>query len=100
MNKQSIGGGQWFDLDSAQEWKENTYWNGSNHISCATESQWDHQSLYRSKKGKYILFSWSQRQGIPEKWQTISDEDAARWLNDNEKDLPEELSQFQEELEV
>ena len=100
MNKQSIGGGQWFDLDEAQEWKENTYWNGNNHISVATGSQWDHQTLYFTKNGKYILFSWSQRQGVVESWTIISEEDAARWLTDNGKDLPEDLSRFQEELEV
>jgi hypothetical protein len=100
MNRQSIGNGQWFDLDSAHEWEEDTYWNGSNHISSATGSQWDHQTLYRSKKGKYILFSWSQRQGVPEVWSIISDEEAARWLTDNKKDFPDGLSHFQEELEV
>ena len=44
------------DTDNATaSWEEGTRWNGNNHISLATGSQWDHQKLYRSRRGRYWL---------------------------------------------
>lgn len=39
------------DTDRASDsWAEASYWDGNNHISKATGSQWTHQQLYRSRK--------------------------------------------------
>lgn len=39
-------------------------WNGSNHISQATGSQWEHESLLRTAGGWWVLHRWSQWQGV------------------------------------
>jgi hypothetical protein len=55
-----------------------------NHISLATGTQWDHEILYRTKSGKWILYAWSQWQGSGESYEEISDKQAAAWLVRNE----------------
>ena len=59
---------------------ESTRWDGNNHISIATGSQWDHERLYRSAKGKWLLRAWSQWQGSSESWTQLDDADAHAWL--------------------
>ena len=76
----------WFDEAKAEEFKEATRWDGSNHISIATGSQWDHQVLYRTKGGRWVLHSWSQWQGRPETYRFVSDDKAREWLLKNEHD--------------
>ena len=77
------GSGKWFQRDKAQEWDEDTDWNGNNHISRATGSQWEHQRLYRTASGRWILHHWSQYQGTLETYEEIDDNTAARWLSVN-----------------
>jgi hypothetical protein len=76
----------WFDEAKAEEFKEATRWDGSNHISIATGSQWDHQALYRTAGGRWVLHSWSQWQGRPERYRFITDAEAQTWLLKNEHD--------------
>ena len=76
----------WFDEAKAEEFKEATRWDGSNHISIATGSQWDHQALYRTAGGRWVLHSWSQWQGRPETYRFVSDDKAREWLLKNEHD--------------
>jgi hypothetical protein len=86
MKRQSLGNGKWFDLESAQCWEEDTWFNGSNHISSATGSQWEHEKLYRTKSGKWVLNHWSQYQNSAETWEEIDNETAAKWLVKNNED--------------
>jgi hypothetical protein len=52
------------DTDRAKKsWDEDTRWDGHNHISKATGSQWEHEKLYRSRKGRYYVEHTSQWQG-------------------------------------
>ena len=85
MNRQSIPGG-WIDLDTAKKFAEDRHFDGRNMISAATGSQWDHEVLYRSKGGVYVLQSWSQRQGSQDTWQRISVNEAVEWLLRNDYD--------------
>lgn len=78
------GSGRWFNSKKAKSWEEGTNWNGNNHISLATGSQWEHEILYRTRGGIYVLHCWSQWQGSGESYEEISAEDAARWLSRNE----------------
>lgn len=74
------GNGSWFDADKAEYFEENTFWNGNNHISAATGAQWEHQSIYLTSSGKWILKCWSNWQGSRTTYEEISAEDAAVWF--------------------
>ena len=77
--------GSWFDSRKSTKFGEGSRWDGSNHISLATGSQWDHQALWRTRSGRWILQDWSQRQGSAETFEEITDKDAAKWLIKNER---------------
>ena len=85
--------------NATAHWDEATRWNGHNHVSKATGSQWDHQTLYRSTKGRFYIEHTSQRDGTlaSAEW-LLSAQDAARWLLANDHDLPEDLEQFTAEI--
>jgi hypothetical protein len=86
MKRQALTDGRWFDLERAKMYKEDTWWDGNNHVSCATGSQWDHEALWKTASGRWALNHWSQRQGSPDYWAEISEEDAARWMIKNNQD--------------
>ncbi|MDD4000219.1 MAG: hypothetical protein PHX62_04925 [Bacilli bacterium] len=93
--------GNFFDLDKAANYAENTYWNGNNHISKATGSQWNHEALYKTVSGKWVMNCYSQCQGIVETYEIISPIAAARWFVKNEySDIPEELNKEVSSLEI
>lgn len=78
------GSGRWFDLDKATKFEEATRWNGNNHVSRATGSQFEHEALYRTGAGRWVLNHWSQWQGSLERYEEIDDAAAAAWLATNE----------------
>jgi hypothetical protein len=87
------------DTDRASNhWNEDTFWDGNNHISRATGSQWNHQTLYQSRKGRYYVESTSQWQGSRDHVEWVSREEAARWLLANEHQLPEDLANLEDEI--
>ena len=79
-------------------WEESTRWDGSNQISVATGSQWMHETLYRSRKGRYYVEHTSNYQSSTPHAEWVSNEEAARWLMQCELDLPKDLSQFEDSL--
>lgn len=83
MHKQPLDDGTWFDLDQAQKFEEDTWWNGNNHISKATGTQFDHEVLYKTAKGAWVKHCHSQWQGTGESWATISEDEAKKWLIKN-----------------
>jgi hypothetical protein len=89
------------NTDKAQaHWDEDTWWNGSNYISKATGSQWEHQTLYKSRKGRYYILFESNWENTPTRAEWVSMEEAARWLlANNYYDLPKDLVQLAEEIE-
>jgi hypothetical protein len=80
MARIALGNGRWFDPSRAEKWKEDTYWDGNNHISKATGSQWAHEELYRTPKGTWVLHTWSQRQGSTPSYEVIDQAAAHAWL--------------------
>ena len=62
MNRQSINGGGWIDLDTAKKFAE------------------DREVLYRSVGGVYVLHTWSQWQGSQDTWERIGIDQAVEWL--------------------
>lgn len=83
MKRQALDNGTWFDIDKAEMFSEEKWWDGSNNISKATGSQWNHEALYRTANGRWVLNAWSQYQGSRETWEEIDNEAAARWLVSN-----------------
>jgi len=75
------GSGRWFDITKATEFDEGTRWDGSNHVSLVAGGKFDHEKLYRTAGGRWILNHWSQWQGSRETYEEISNDEAARWLS-------------------
>lgn len=99
MSKYRMDDGSVIDTDKAvASWKEATEFDGRNHISKATGSQWNHQTLYRSRKGRYYTLHSSQWQGSRDHVEWVSDEEAARWLLTNGHALPEDLAHLEDEI--
>jgi hypothetical protein len=84
--------------NASQSWAEATRWNGSNHISVPTGSQWNHETLYRSRKGRYYVEHESQVQGSTPHAEWVSPEEACRWLLMNAHELPEDLKEHEAEV--
>jgi len=99
MARYRMDDGTIIDTDKAADtWGEETDWDGRNHISRPTGSQWHHQKLYKSRKGRYYVEHSSDYQGSREHVEWVSPEEAARWLLLNEHELPEDLTQYAEEI--
>lgn len=84
--------------NATKSWDEAADWDGSNHISRATGSQWDHQRLHRSRKGRYYLECWSQYQGSKPHAEWISHREATKWLFLMECVIPPDLQSLVEEV--
>jgi hypothetical protein len=99
MPRYRLENGAIVDTDKATgQWEEETDWDGSNHISRATGSQWDHETLYRSAKGQYWLehtSQWSDRMPSAE---GLNERDAAAWLLLNDHALPADLAAMESEV--
>ena len=89
----------WFDDEKAVTFKEDRHWDGSNWISIATGSQWNHQDLYRTAGGRWVLHHWSQWQGSRDWYEFISDERAREWLilNGHDEAVQRFFGEIQEE---
>jgi hypothetical protein len=72
--------GNWFDSDKAECIKEESWHDGSNWISKATGSQWEHESLYRTAGGQWVLHHWSNFQGKSASYVLVDSDTAAQWL--------------------
>lgn len=79
------GSGAWFDTTEAVVLHEDSRWDGRNHISVATGSQWEHEWLYYTKSGKWVLHCYSQWQGSSESYEQIEESDAIKWLIENRR---------------
>lgn len=55
-------------------------------------------NLSRHRRGRYYVLHDSQWQGSLPHAESISEQDAARWLLTNEHELPEDLVKFAEEV--
>ena len=100
MKRITLPDGRWFDESKARQWAEDTNWDGSNHISIATGSQWEHERLYRTASGNWVLHNWSQWQGTSPGYEIITDDAAARWLGRNGHAIPADLAEQFGELEI
>jgi hypothetical protein len=88
------GSGRGFDRSKAIDFDERTTWNGNNHISVATGSQWGHERLYYTRSGSWVLNEWSQWQGSTETYELIDESDAIAWLLLHESNESEEFAKL------
>ncbi len=70
----------WFRPDRATRYEERTRWDGNNHASLAAGHWADHEELYRTAQGRWVLHWWSQWQGIQDTWRYIGEGEAESWL--------------------
>lgn len=82
---------------SKHHWTEAQDWNGQNHISRNTGSQWAHQTLYLSSKGRYYLVHTSNWDGSLPSAEFISETAAAQWLALNDHEVPEAMAHMASE---
>jgi len=76
----------WFDADRAALYIEDTDWDGSNQTSVNTRSQWEHEGLYRTAQGRWVLHRWSDYQGTLPSYEFVSAATAREWLLANHQD--------------
>lgn len=99
MSKYRMDDGTVVDTSKASEyWDEARDFDGHNKIGRSSGSQWDFQTLYRSRKGRYYIQHTSSWQGRRDHVEWQSPEDAARWLIHNDIELPEDLAHLEEEI--
>jgi hypothetical protein len=81
---------------STRRWGEERDHDGHNFISRATGSQWEHQTLFRSRRGRYYIVHTSDWEGSMPHAEWVSPEEATRWLLLNEHELPEGLQKHEQ----
>ena len=84
--------------NATDTWDEATYFDGNNYISKATGTEWDHEMLYRSRRGRYWVEHTSQWQGRRPHAEWLSNHKAAQWLLHNGHALPEDLKALEAEV--
>ena len=100
MKKQAIDNGFWFSIEKATKFSENTNWDGRNQISVNTGSQWNHEDLYRTAKGAWVLNAYSAYQCSVDSWELIDNQIAVDWLIRNDHDVPENMKPLEITHEV
>ncbi len=65
---------------------EGTRHDGKNNISLATGAQWEHETLFLSKRGTWYKEVWSQWQGSASYAIEMTPAEAGEWLTLNEKE--------------
>lgn len=76
MNKVVLENGKWFDLSRTKQWKEAL---GEDRVSKATRRKYEHEALHRTRKGNWLVHSWSACEAVTS-WREISERDALTWL--------------------
>jgi hypothetical protein len=94
------GSGRWFSKETAEYFEEDTFHDGHNWISKATGTQFNHEGLYRTAGGRFILQKWSDFQGSTITYAEISNADAAKWFSTNGHDPHEQCQNEFAELEI
>lgn len=89
----------WFDAERATRYAEDTEFDGSNHISVNTGSQWHHEELFRTAGGRWVLGSYSNYQGTLPSYHFVGDDAAREWLiyNDEDDAAEEHFGQIEDE---
>jgi hypothetical protein len=92
--------GHWFDVEKAIKFEEESWHNGNNYISKATESQLNHENLFFTATGKWVINKYSQYQNQLESYEVITEDEAVVWFLKQEMDLPEQLAGKDQDYEI
>ncbi|MEV6432594.1 hypothetical protein [Nocardia sp. NPDC051463] len=76
----------WFDLDKADEFPQCTRWDGNNNVSLVTDNPFEHERLYRTAKGRWVIQRYSDRQGRETTYKFVTPDRAREWLLINGRD--------------
>ena len=93
-------GDGWFDSATALCWDEDTWFDGHNQISHATGSQWEHESLYYTKTGRWVLCQYSQYQDQPTTYVMIDAAKAVNWLIRNDEGESELIAKLPDNVRL
>jgi len=91
---------KWFARHKSIEFSETLTWDGNSHISNATGSLWDHETLYFTKGGNWVLHWIRELNPITESFSMIPENAAIDWLIsqsktecDNIEELPKSVQE-------
>jgi len=86
--------------NASRRWVDGQRHDGHNWISLATGQQWAHETLYRSRKGRYWIEYASDWQGSTPHAEWVSPQEATRWLlaNEHEDEMPDDLQPLVEDV--
>lgn len=82
----------WFNLETAEVFKEQAYWDGSDYVSVNTNHKWTHEQLYRTKGGRWVLEYIDQTNKDNYQIKFIDEDEAKEWLERN--DEPEAIKKY------
>lgn len=87
--KYKMDDGTFTDTSKAlSKWEEGTRFDGRNNVSLSTGTQWEHETLYLSSRGRYYIKRDSKWAGSKESADYITETDAVHWLLQNEHPVP------------
>lgn len=69
----------WYDPKACEKYEESQHWDDQNMVSDVAD-RYDHQILYRTRGGRWVLHEWSQWAGRRATDQFVSDDQAREWL--------------------
>jgi hypothetical protein len=69
-----------FDPLVGEYFAEGKYSDGANTVSTITRSQFEHEGIFRTPDGAWVLNCWSRLEGSRETFQFIGDDEAKDWL--------------------
>jgi hypothetical protein len=75
-----------FDPSQCESFDEATRWDGNNNVSVNTGGKYEHEQLYRTPGGRWVLKRWSQWQGVETTYRFLDDTQAQEWLLIAEED--------------
>jgi hypothetical protein len=100
MSKYQMEDGTIVNTEKAKKsWTESTRFDGRNQISVNTGSQWNSETLYESRKGRFYVEHESAWQGSTSHAEWVSEYEAVRWLLLNKEEVPERLLHLVDEVE-
>lgn len=76
--------GRWFDLDSAKRWDEaRVYADDGTPISLATQNSWEHETLFLTRAGRFIMHCLDEHNPSLASFVEYSLEKSVDWLLKN-----------------